>query len=271
MSAALRPRAASPGAATSLALPRAACRALAACAGGASLCADVPLHDPLAEQVFGYLGGSMEQFEVGELRGAAFRTYVIDRVVSDYFGRTPNGLGVGVWSLLGTRAHRLARRWIDVDPPAIAALRRHLFPSRSHWLQLASCLCTPSWIDAVQGASGGKPLFVLDESALPLGAATMMSLLDGLSCRAAAGSEVLLAFDSATPLRPSLPLRRASATELLLRGAGPEPSIARYPRLHWVDEEACPEQLRLLLGGVRTLACLRRGVATPALAYLRVV
>jgi hypothetical protein len=57
----------------------------------------------------------------------------------------------------------------------------------------------------------------------------------------------------------------------VLRGTGPEPSIARYPRLRWVDEQACPEQLRLLLGGVRTLACRKRGVATPALACLRVV
>jgi hypothetical protein len=255
-----------------LSLPRSAGRVLAACASSSSLCPELPLEDPTAEQVFGYLGGRLEQFTVSELCCAAFRTYVVDQLVRDYFQRTPDGLGIGVWSLLGTRAHRLDQsRWVDVDPPAVAKLRSHLLPERPHWLQLGSCLCNPAWIDAARGKSGRKSLFVMDESALPLGGNAMMLLLDSLSRRAVAGSEALLAFDAHTPLRPSLPLRRGAALELVLRDAGGQQSIVRYPRLRFVDEEVYPKELGSTLAGVNAVARFHHGVGAPALAHLELV
>jgi O-methyltransferase involved in polyketide biosynthesis len=255
-----------------LALPRAAGRVLAACASCASLCPDLPLRDPLAERVFGYLGGRLEQFSASELRAAAFRAHVIDQLATDYFQRTPGGLGIGVWSLLGTRGHRLDQsRWVDVDPPSVAKLRSHLFPERPRWLQLGSCLCNPAWVDAVRGKSARKLLFVVDESVLPLCGNAMMLLLDGLSRRASAGSEVLLAFDAHTPLRPTLPLRRGPALELLLRDAGGNESIVRYPRMRFVDEDVYPEELGRGVAGVNAVARLHHGVDAPALAHLKLV
>jgi hypothetical protein len=255
-----------------LALPRSAGRVLAACASSSSLCPELPLRDPLAERVFGYLGGRLEQFSELELRCAAFRAHLVDQLANDYFQRTPGGLGIGVWSLLGPRAHRLEQsRWVDVDPPAVAKLRSHLFPERRHWLQLGSCLCNSAWVDAVHGKSGRKALFVMDESVLPLCGNAMMSLLDGLSRRASAGSEVLLAFDAHTPLRPGLPLRRGAALELVLRDRGGQESIVRYPRLRFVDEDLYPEKLGTSLAGVNAVARLRHGVDAPALAHLTLV
>lgn len=255
-----------------LALPRSAGRVLAACASCSSLCPDLPLRDPLAERVFGYLGGRLEQFSASELRCTAFRAHVIDQLATDYFQRTPGGLGVGVWSFLGTRAHRLDQsRWVDVDPPSVAKLRSHLFPERPRWLQLGSCLCNPAWVDAVHGKSGRELLVVVDESVLPLCGNAMMLLLDGLSRRARAGSEVLLAFDAYTPLRPSLPLRRDAALELVLRDAAGQESIVRYPRLRFVDEDLYPEQLGTGIAGVNAVARLHHGIGAPALAHLKLV
>jgi O-methyltransferase involved in polyketide biosynthesis len=255
-----------------LALPYSACRVLAACASVSNLCPELPLRDPLAERVFSYLRGRLEQFSSRELRCAAFRTHVVDKLANDYFQRTPGGLGVGVWSLLGTRAHRLDHsRWVDVDPPAVAKLRNHLLPERPRWLQLGACLCNPAWVDAVHGKSGRKLLFVLDESVLPLSGSTMTLLLDGLSRRARPGSEVLLAFDAHTRLRPSLPLRRGAALELVLRDAGGQESIARYPRLRFVDEDLYPEELGTDVAGVNAVASLHHGIGAPALAHLKLV
>jgi O-methyltransferase involved in polyketide biosynthesis len=255
-----------------LALPRSAGRVLAACASCSSLCPELPLRDALAEQVFGYLGGRLEQFSAAELRCAAFRTHVVDQLAADYFQRTPGGLGVGVWSFLGTRAHRLDQScWVDVDSPSVAKLRSYLFPDRPRWLQLGSCLCNPAWVDAVHGKSGRALLFVVDESVLPLCGSAMMLLLDGLSRRARAGSEVLLAFDAHTPLRSSLPLRRGAALELVLRDAAGQESVVRYPRLRFVDDDLYPKELGTSLAGVNAVARFHHGIGAPALAHLKLV
>lgn len=265
-------RSESPARLSHLTLPRSASRVLAACASCSSLCCELPLRDPVAERAFEYLGGRRDHFSPSELRCAAFRTHVIDQLALDYFQRTPQGLGVGVWPLLGTRAHRLdGRPWVDVDPPSMAKLRTHLFPERPRWLQLGSCLCNSAWIDAVHGRSGRKLLFVLDESVLPLGGNAMMLLLDGLSGRAAVGSEVLLAFDAHAPLRPSLPLRRGATLELVLRDAAGQESIVRYPRLRFFDEERYPEELGTSFAGVNAVARLHHGIDAPALAHLKVI
>jgi hypothetical protein len=218
------------------------------------------------------LGGRLDQFSPSELRCTAFRTHVLDRLTLDYFERTPEGLGVGVWPLLGTRAHRLdGGAWVDVDPPWVAKLRNHLFPERPRWRQLGSCLCNSAWIDAVNGKSGRKVLFVLDESVLPLCGNAMMLLLDVLSRRAAAGAEVLLAFDAHTPLRPSLPLRRGAALELVLRDPAGLERIVRYPRLRFFDEERYPEELSTSVAGVNAVARLHGGIDAPALAHLELI
>lgn len=250
-----------------LALPRSAARVLAASAGSGS-CAGMALNDAVAEGVFQRLGGDFGSFQRSELRATAFRTLVIDELARLRLSLDPRMLGVGVWPLLGTRGHRLAERWVDVDAPQVARLRRYLLPQRYGWLQVSSCLCDSSWLDAVSGKEGRRLFLVLDESALPLEPETMMHFLDGVSLRARAGSELLITFDVHAPLRPSAPFCRTSAIELILGGSF---SLARYPRLRVIDPRDYPERLRARFAGVNAVARRARGVAAPALAHLRVV
>lgn len=251
-----------------LALPRSAARVLAACAGSRNLCAGLPLVDELAERMFQRLGGDLSLFEPCELRAAAFRTHVVDELTSYRLADMPLALGVGVWPLLGTRGHRLrGRRWVDVDAPDVAELRRQLLPQRQGWLQLSSCLCNASWLHAVAGKEGRRVVLVLDESALPLSVETMMRFLDGISLHGSVGSELIVAFDAHVRLRPSLPLSRRSALELLLGEPG---ALARFPRLRVVGADEYPAQLRTRVAGVNAIAQLRSGIDAPALLHLRV-
>lgn len=224
--------------------------------------------DELAERMFQRLGGDLSLFEPCELRAAAFRTHVVDELTSYRLADMPLALGVGVWPLLGTRGHRLrGRRWVDVDAPDVAELRRQLLPQRQGWLQLSSCLCNASWLHAVAGKEGRRVVLVLDESALPLSVETMMRFLDGISLHGSVGSELIVAFDAHVRLRPSLPLSRRSALELLLDEPG---ALVRFPRLRVVGADEYPAQLRTRVAGVNAIAQLRSGIDAPALLHLRV-
>lgn len=254
-----------------LGVPRSAARVLAACAGAAELCPDLPLRDEPASSAFAYLGGDAGDFDAAELRCTAFRACVLDGLARNFFERTPGALGVGVCSLLGTRGHRLDAPWVDIDTPDIAQLRRFILPERRGWMQLAACLCHSPWIDAVCGASDRRLLLVLDESVLPIGGELLMRILDEVSRRARAGSELLLAYDCGAPLRPARPFDRSSALELVLRDPQGGERCARYPRLRFVDDDAYPAELGTSVAGVNAVARLYRGVGAPALAHLRVV
>jgi O-methyltransferase involved in polyketide biosynthesis len=254
-----------------LCLPRLAVRALAACASSEELCPELGLRDTAAAGLFEELGGDTSIFTMGELRCAAFRASVVDQLTLGFFERQPDATGVGIWPLLGTRGHRLARgRWVDVDAPQIAELRARFLPRRAGWQQLSACLCSAACVDF--GRSGDqRALYVMDESVLPLSSDVMMRVLDTISRRAAPGSEVVLAFDARAPLREASPFRRRSALELLLQVPAQSAAIARYPRLRFVDSETYGEGLRTSLDGVNGVARLQHGLGAPAVAHLEVI
>lgn len=252
-------------------LPRAAARVMAACATAAELCPDLPLGDGLASSAFERLGGNPAHFDAVELRCTAFRAFVVDCLAREFFERTPGGLGVGIWSLLSTRAHRLLEfPWVDVDAPDVARLRQFVLPPRRGWLQLGACLCTPSWLEAIGASRKRKLLLVLDESVLPIAGAALTRFLDQVSTWAPTGSELVLAFDAHSPLRPASPSRGGAALEVVTREGGAE-QVARYPRLRFVDGERYPPEVASSVAGVNALATLGEGRAAPGLAHLRLV
>lgn len=238
-----------PASLQALGVPMAAARVLAACACAEQLAA-TPLRDALARRVFEHLGGRLEHFDAVELGRAAFRTMVVDYLVRDYFDRAPDGLGVGVWPVLGTRAHRLTEpQWVDVDAPAVAALRRMLLPERPGWLQLGSCPANVQWLDAVCGKSNRPLLLVLDEGALPLSAGSLARFLEAASCRLPAGSELIVAHEVGMVKIPASGPPRAPV-ELLLRSPRGVGEVALYPRLRWQSPDTSPEPLRRFLDAV---------------------
>ena len=252
-------------------VPRAAARVLAACAGASELCPELPLRDGLARPAFERLGGNIGHFDESELRCAAFRTFVIDRLARDFFTRTSGALGVAVWPILGTRGHRLHDvPWVDIDSPEVAELRRFVLPERPGRLQLGMCLCRPAWLDLLCGKARRQLLLVLDESVLPVAADSFMRFLDDVSRTVASGSELIVAFDAHTPLRPAFPLRRGSPLEVVVRRPEGE-EIARYPRLRFVDGDAYAGDLGQSVAGVNAVATLHAGLGAPAIAHLRVV
>ncbi|MGC4094405.1 MAG: hypothetical protein QM756_42140 [Polyangiaceae bacterium] len=248
-----------------LTLPRAAVRVLAACATSRTLCAELGFRDALSEQVFEQLGGDACMFSEAELRGTAFRALVLDRLARDFFERHAQGLGVGLWPVLGTRAHRVeAGAWLDIDTPEVADLRRHLLPERRAWRQASAGGCG-NGLESLLG-SGRQPLFlVLDESVLPLSSEAMARVLDDVSCRVPSGAELLITFDACAPLRPTHAFQRCSMLELVLREQGGH--VARYPRLRFVDEHGYAAELRTLVAGVNAIARLNHGIGSPAIAH----
>jgi hypothetical protein len=254
-----------------LCLPRLAVRALAACARSHELCPELGLRDAAAQGLFEELGGDSSIFSQGELRCAAFRTSVVDHMARGFFERQPNATGVGIWPLLGTRGQRLSvSRWVDIDAPPIAELRQRFLPRTTGWQQRAACLCSAACVD-FGGAAGGRALYVMDESVLPLNAEVMMRVLDAISQRATSGSEVVLAFDARAPLRPTSARDPRSALELLLQDPTQSAEIARYPRLRFVNPAVYGEGLRTSLDGVNAVARLQHGLGAPAFVHLEVI
>ncbi|MFZ5890243.1 MAG: hypothetical protein ACOY0T_04165 [Myxococcota bacterium] len=252
-----------------LELPRASVRVLAACARSRLLCVDLGFVDCLAEKIFEELGGDAISFGDAELRGSAFRASVLDLLAIDFFSRNGEGLGIGLWPVLGTRAHRLDVPWVDIDSPEIARLRRYLMPHRRAWSQIGTRATEERCLEAV-ARRRGRLLFVLDE-ATSLGGDAMAHLLDEVSRCAPAGSELLVSYDASAPLRPTSPLQHGSSTEIVLRQRDHTATLARYPRLRFFDEREYSSELRTRVAGVNAIARFNAGIGAPALAHLRVI
>lgn len=210
-------------------------------------------------------------FTSGELRCATFRTWVVDQLAASFFDRHPEATGVGVWPLLGTRSHRMSSaRWIDIDAPAVAALRARFLPQRDGWTQRAACLCGGAWIDAACEGPVAKRLFVMDESVLPLHADMMMRVLDAICRRGSAGSEAIVAYDARAPLS-AVGAAAQQVLELRRRDAEGGVELVRYPRLRVVSPERYRESLRTSVEGIQAVARLQQGVGAPAFMHLALV
>lgn len=95
--------------------------------------------------------------------GIAIRTWLLDRTVAAYLARHPAGTVVTLGCGLDARPLRLDNglaRWIDLDLPEAAALRREVLPTGLRHDLLAGSALDLGWLDAVEASP--PPLFLAE-------------------------------------------------------------------------------------------------------------
>lgn len=95
--------------------------------------------------------------------GVAIRTWIVDREVTAYLARHPQGTVVTLGCGLDARSLRLdngAASWIDLDLPEAIDLRRTMLPVDGRHRLLALSVLDPAWLDMVP--PDPPPLFVAE-------------------------------------------------------------------------------------------------------------
>lgn len=163
----------------------------------------------------------------------------IDGLVRDFFRRHPQGVGVAVNPGLCSRFSRVDNgelQWVDVDPPAIAALKCAVLRTPPRHAIAAACgPCCRGWLDAV--TSVPMPLLFVHQGAARMGD-EFPDHFDRIVARAPRGTEYILDYDARLPLRPSALGGDRASLEL----ARQDGSTLRYPRAKLVPshEYAAP-------------------------------
>lgn len=253
-----------------LSVPWPAVRSLLARGASATRFADLGFDDPLARRLAMKLGLRALGGSEVEQRAAVLRARCIDALANRFFELHPKGLGVGAGSHLETRAFRLASspRWVDIDEPSMAEVRREVLPERAGYCQVGQSMAGSSWLDGACSARESAILLVLDD-AWVASPARLEGALDQASERLPSGSEIVVVFDARSPLRPSRPLTPGSPVELLL--GSNSATRARYPRLRFIEEGRYVGALRAALGGINAFSQLHRGRRFPSIAHLVLV
>jgi O-methyltransferase involved in polyketide biosynthesis len=161
--------------------------------------------DPAAESIAARLvfhGAPAMRAHRVAVRGTIVRTQIFDEVARAFVIEHPGGTVLTLGAGLCTRRARLGTAngtatWIDVDLPAVAALRRAVFPDAA---VVAGDLAAIGFLDGVLGAlPPDRPCLVIAEGVLmflePAGAAAVFA---ALHTRLPVGSQ--LVFDRAHPV-----------------------------------------------------------------------
>lgn len=121
------------------------------------------IHDPKAVEIVDALDYDFSKWEgIPSLRGASFRTRMIDEDVAAFLGAHPDGTVVEIGAGLNTRYERLDNgraRWFELDLADSMALRRQFFADTERRTMIAASALDTDWHDAV-AATGGPWLFV---------------------------------------------------------------------------------------------------------------
>jgi O-methyltransferase involved in polyketide biosynthesis len=125
--------------------------------------------DPTAEAIAASLAYDLTPFEADRemLRGLVERSLVLDRLLRDFLNHHPDAQVLSLGSGLSTQFERVDNsrlRWMDIDLPEVADLRRTLFPPHPR-RQLVSASVTEAGWTSVLGDLGG-PTFVVAEGLL---------------------------------------------------------------------------------------------------------
>jgi O-methyltransferase involved in polyketide biosynthesis len=159
------------------------------------------VHDPRALEICDSLDFDFSVFRhaYGSQIGCVIRGLLYDRWVSEFLAQHPGGTIVELGAGLSTRFERVDQgraNWIDVDLPAVIALRRRFFEASPRRTPLALSALDPTLPDRVRRAAAG-PYFVVTEGMLMyLAEADVRALLLRLTD---AFGPCELAFDSISP------------------------------------------------------------------------
>jgi O-methyltransferase involved in polyketide biosynthesis len=101
----------------------------------------------------------------------ATRGRLLDDLCRDFLSRNPDGVVIELGSGLDDRAQRVdppaTATWLDLDFPALHALRRRLTPLRAvaaHHLDVASDATGDIWLDVIPG---GRPVAMVGDGFFP--------------------------------------------------------------------------------------------------------
>ncbi|MBX3185367.1 MAG: hypothetical protein KF819_00065 [Labilithrix sp.] len=228
---------------------------------------DLGFCDPVAEDVCDKLDLDLDRFDERRLRAVAVHTMVVDDLVRGFFARHPQGLAVALFPGLCTRFSRVdngSLRWIDLEPPALAAFEHEILePCDRHII--ASCCsfgCT-KWMSCLRDAAD-VPMLLIAEGGLMRAAPDVR---DAFFTRASAclpaGTELVLDGD------PSRMLRRASRASLAISDG--EGGFTRFPRIRFVRPEEQPLGVRHDLAGIEAVSRMFPRWRLPAVFHLRLV
>ena len=182
------------------------------------------------------------------------RTLELDEVVRSFLRGHPDGTVVELGAGLSTRFDRLdngRQRWIDVDLPAVTALRRALLPTSPRRVHVAASLAESTWLDQVVG--GPACCFVAEAVLGYLPGPVVRELLAHLARRCPGAT---IAFD----LHP-----RWSAVNGELVKRPPGPLAVDLPRLieRWGDGLELVAATELLASAPRRRGPLRMSAIGP--------
>jgi methyltransferase (TIGR00027 family) len=135
------------------------------------------IRDELAVRMVGAIDydfrvfGRNWQNEVIMQTAIAVRTEILDRAVSDFIARHPDGVVVNVGAGLDTRFYRLDNgrlRWFDVDLPRSIAMRRQFLTESDRHRFVTRSFLDPDWLDDIAprdsvSDAGDAPMLVIAE------------------------------------------------------------------------------------------------------------
>ena len=164
-------------------------------------------YDPIAADLWDCLEQHIDSVPSNEQMGRAFaETVAVDRWVADWHELRPGSAVLEIGAGLSTRfARSFAReaRYITVDEPAIAELRRELFDGDCEALwQLSGHLEKADWLARVLAPR--RPVCVVLEGVLSaLHPTDALALLDNLATQLRPGSRVIATFSDGARLTPA--------------------------------------------------------------------
>ena len=182
--------------------------------------------DPIAQDLWESLELHVDGVPTEEQMGRAFAdTLAVDHLVSDWLLLRPGLPVLEIGACLSTRFARVASlgsRYITVDEPAIASLRRELFEGDSDSLcQLSGNLEKADWLARVLAAR--SPVCVVLEGVLSaLQRDDAIAVMDNLAIHLLRGSQIIATFDDSSRVMPA----PGGSVRLSLGG-----SCATYPGL----------------------------------------